>query len=87
MLRSLVLAIGLALLSGLGISAASADVLVNQYVIDTPAEGGVMVVTPGVGTYAVVPVPIRPADCGVYRYWDGARCVDARYSPPSLDRE
>lgn len=25
---------------------------------------------------------IRPADCGTFRYWDGARCADARDEPP-----
>jgi hypothetical protein len=29
-------------------------------------------------------VPVRPANCGVYRYWDGERCVDARFAPPDL---
>lgn len=29
-------------------------------------------------------VPIRPASCGQYRYWDGERCADARYEPPYL---
>ncbi len=86
MLRSLILAMGLAVSSGLGISAASADVLVNGYVIEVPEEGGIVVVAPGAATYAVTPVPIRPPDCGVYRYWDGTRCVDARFNPPSLDR-
>lgn len=27
-------------------------------------------------------VPIRPASCGVYRYWNGESCADARYRPP-----
>lgn len=27
-------------------------------------------------------VIIRPSSCGVYRYWNGVRCVDARYRPP-----
>ncbi len=27
-------------------------------------------------------VPIRPANCGRYRYWNGDRCADARYDPP-----
>jgi hypothetical protein len=29
-------------------------------------------------------VPVRPASCGEYRYWDGERCVDARYHNPYL---
>lgn len=30
------------------------------------------------------PVYVRPANCGVYRYWDGIECVDARDFPPPL---
>lgn len=26
----------------------------------------------------------RPANCGLYRYWDGRACLDARYDPPPL---
>ena len=29
-------------------------------------------------------VPVRPASCGLYRYWDGERCADARFEPPYL---
>jgi hypothetical protein len=29
-------------------------------------------------------VPIRPANCGEFRYWNGARCVDAREVPPDV---
>src|SRR5262245_8200474 len=29
-------------------------------------------------------VPVRPASCGEYRYWNGNRCVDARYNDPYL---
>lgn len=24
----------------------------------------------------------RPRSCGEFRYWDGTRCLDARYDPP-----
>jgi hypothetical protein len=27
-------------------------------------------------------VPARPTSCGEFRYWDGERCVDARYNNP-----
>lgn len=26
-----------------------------------------------------------PASCGVYKYWDGQRCADARSEPPALE--
>jgi hypothetical protein len=29
-------------------------------------------------------IPIRPANCGQYHYWNGERCVDARVVPPDL---
>lgn len=29
-------------------------------------------------------VIIRPRSCGEFRYWNGERCVDARYDPPHL---
>jgi hypothetical protein len=29
-------------------------------------------------------VPVRPVSCGEFRYWDGERCVDARYHNPYL---
>ena len=43
--------------------------------------------TPGVYQYRSEPlvvVPIRPAHCGEYRYWNGRRCIDARVVPPDL---
>jgi hypothetical protein len=32
----------------------------------------------------VVLVPLRPASCGEYRYWNGVRCADARYETPYI---
>jgi hypothetical protein len=32
----------------------------------------------------VVVRPVRPANCGEYRYWNGERCVDARVVPPDV---
>jgi hypothetical protein len=29
-------------------------------------------------------VPVRPVSCGEFRYWNGDRCVDARYNDPYL---
>ena len=28
--------------------------------------------------------PPRPTSCGQYRYWNGQRCVDARYNTPYI---
>lgn len=48
-------------------------------------------VRPGTRIYTTGPNPtavyIAPKNCGVYRYWDGTQCVDARDNPPPLDRE
>lgn len=32
----------------------------------------------------VIVVPVRPASCGQYHYWNGVACVDARYNDPYL---
>jgi hypothetical protein len=37
----------------------------------------------GAPAVIVLPPP-RPASCGQYRYWNGERCVDARYNDPYL---
>ncbi len=29
-------------------------------------------------------VPVRPASCGEFHYWNGSACVDARYNDPYL---
>jgi hypothetical protein len=34
------------------------------------------------GPPVIIFVPMRPASCGQYRYWDGERCADARFDPP-----
>jgi len=36
---------------------------------------------PAAGT-AYLMIPLRPASCGKYRYWNGTRCLDARWDPP-----
>jgi hypothetical protein len=46
-----------------------------------PAPGSAVVVESADGP---VLVPLRPASCGQYHYWDGTRCVDARYHDPYL---
>ena len=37
----------------------------------------------GAPAIIVLPPP-RPSSCGQYRYWNGVRCVDARYNDPYL---
>jgi hypothetical protein len=32
----------------------------------------------------VTEVPLRPASCGEFHFWDGAACVDARFNKPYL---
>ncbi len=44
----------------------------------------VEVVPPVVVEEPVVVVPLRPASCGEFRYWNGTACVDARYNTPYL---
>jgi hypothetical protein len=39
---------------------------------------------PGETPPLIAIVPVRPASCGQYRYWDGERCVDARYHNPYI---
>ncbi|MGH6833065.1 MAG: hypothetical protein ACRECM_08610 [Methyloceanibacter sp.] len=48
--------------------------------VDVDGDVGVDVDVPAV----IVLPPPRPLSCGEYRYWDGARCVDARYNKPYL---
>lgn len=37
----------------------------------------------GPPAYEWLPPP-RPSSCGVYRYWDGEQCADARWYPPYI---
>ena len=45
-------------------------------------EGGVAVVVPP--GEPIIVAPLRPRSCGLYRYWNGWACVDARYNDPYL---
>ena len=38
----------------------------------------------GLNPPIVAIVPVGPASCGEYRYWNGKRCVDGRYNDPYL---
>jgi hypothetical protein len=53
-------------------------------VVVPDADVNVDVVVPGETPPLVAIVPVRPASCGQYRYWDGDRCVDARYNNPYI---
>jgi hypothetical protein len=50
--------------------------------VDSDGEVDEQVTVPGETPPLVVIVPVRPASCGQYRYWNGDRCVDARYHNP-----
>jgi hypothetical protein len=52
--------------------------------VEVDAEVSEQVTVPGETPPIVAIVPVRPASCGQYRYWDGARCVDARYHDPYI---
>lgn len=48
--------------------------------VDVDADAGPPALNPPI----IAIVPVRPVSCGEYRYWDGERCVDARYNNPYL---
>ena len=50
------------------------------------ADVDVNVTVPALNPPIIAIVPVRPVSCGEYRYWDGERCVDARYNNPYLGR-
>ena len=41
-------------------------------------------VAPALNPPVVMEVPLRPASCGEFHFWDGERCVDARFNKPYL---
>jgi len=49
--------------------------------VDTDVE---IDVDEGAPAAVIVLPPPRPRSCGQYRYWNGDRCVDARYNDPYL---
>lgn len=86
----------LALILGAATATAAAPAMAQQgyggaygyYAAPAPA----VPVRPGTRVYRTTPagttaVYVAPKNCGVYRYWDGVQCVDARTDPPPLDRE
>lgn len=56
----------------------------NVIVPDVDVDVDVDVIVPGEMPPLIAIVPVRPASCGQYRYWDGDRCVDARYHNPYI---
>jgi hypothetical protein len=56
------------------------DVVVPDADVDVDVD----VIVPGETPPLIAIVPVRPASCGQYRYWDGERCVDARYHNPYI---
>ncbi len=51
-------------------------------VVNGDTDVDVDVPPPALNPPIVAIVPVRPVSCGEYRYWDGERCVDARYNNP-----
>ena len=56
----------------------------NVVLPDVDVDVDVDVTVPGETPPVIAIVPARPVSCGQYRYWDGERCVDARYNNPYL---
>jgi hypothetical protein len=50
-------------------------------VVPAPVVPGAVPLVEGV---PVVVVPLRPASCGEFHYWNGVACVDARYNNPYI---
>lgn len=56
----------------------------RQHGYPPPAVVPVPVAPPALNPPIVTEVPLRPASCGEYHFWDGAACVDARFNKPYL---
>ena len=52
--------------------------------VDSDGDADGQVIVPGETPPMIAIVPLRPASCGQYRYWNGDRCVDARYHDPYI---
>ncbi|HWE17171.1 MAG TPA: hypothetical protein VG758_08310 [Hyphomicrobiaceae bacterium] len=87
-MRSVVFTASLAtaILSGSSGAFAQRDTI-ETYRSDLPYYEEYVEPAPGVYRYRndfPAVVPVRPANCGEFRYWNGERCVDARIFPPDL---
>jgi hypothetical protein len=58
----------------------SPEIVMPDAQVDLDVNGDVDVETPAI----IVLPPPRPLSCGQYRYWNGDRCVDARYNNPYI---
>ena len=56
------------------------DIVVPEGDVDADVDADVA--APVLNPPIIAIVPVRPVSCGEYRYWDGERCVDARYHNP-----
>jgi hypothetical protein len=56
----------------------------DRYYRDYRAYRTMLAPPPAYEPPVIVLVPVRPASCGLFRYWDGERCADARFEPPYL---
>ena len=70
--------------AGLEAQLAALRVRPNVVLPDADVDVDVDVTVPGETPPVIAIVPARPVSCGQYRYWDGERCVDARYNNPYL---
>ena len=86
-MRSVVLLASLAAAAFGGSSAVLAQQVIAPYPDDPPYYEEYAPPGPTVYRYrsdAPAVLPVRPANCGEFRYWNGYRCVDARVAPPDL---
>jgi hypothetical protein len=56
----------------------------NAPYVVPPVAPVVPVVPPAVVEEPAIVVPMRPASCGEFHFWNGVACVDARYNKPYL---
>lgn len=58
----------------------SPEIVMPDAQVDLDVNGDVDVEAPAI----ILLPPPRPLSCGEYRYWNGDRCVDARYNNPYI---
>jgi len=60
------------------------EMVIPDAEVDVDVEAGGDVDVEVDAPVVIVLPPPRPLSCGEYRYWNGERCVDARYHTPYL---